>query len=73
MYMIRRNPLVLAAGLLLLSLPTAASAYGGPGLGLGAAATALGVVGAILLGLISLLWYPFKRLIRRLRRSGPTR
>lgn len=56
-----------AAMLTLLSLPATASAYGGPGLGLGAVATALGILGAIVLGLISILWYPCKRLVRRLR------
>lgn len=56
-----------AAMVTLLSLPATASAYGGPGLGLGAVATALGVLGALVLGLISVLWYPCKRLVRRLR------
>ncbi|WP_420382454.1 hypothetical protein [Novosphingobium sp.] len=44
-----------------------ASAYVGPGLGLGAVSTALGVVGAIILGIIAFIWYPVKRLIRRVR------
>jgi hypothetical protein len=46
---------------------TPAQAYVGPGLGLGAVSTALGVVGAILLGIIAFIWYPIKRLIRRVR------
>tara|TARA_Y100000741_G_scaffold145688_1_gene109979 strand:+ start:218 stop:445 length:228 start_codon:yes stop_codon:yes gene_type:complete len=39
-------------------------AYGyiGPGLGLGSLLIALGTVGAILLALISLLYYPLKKL-----------
>jgi hypothetical protein len=73
MHMTPKNTTILAAGLLLLALPGTAFAYGGPGLGLGAAATALGVVGAILLALISVLWYPFKRLIRRIRGGGSAR
>ena len=56
-----------AAAFLLLALPDPAQAYMGPGLGLGAIGTALGVLGAILLGLISVVWYPVKRLIRRMR------
>jgi hypothetical protein len=39
----------------------------GPGIGLGAASTALSILGALVLGLISILWYPAKRLVRRLR------
>lgn len=57
----------LASALLLLTTATPAHAYLGPGLGLGAISTALGVVGAIFLGLVSVIWYPFKRLLRRLR------
>ncbi len=44
-----------------------ALAYVGPGLGLGAVSTALGVVGAIILGIIAFVWYPIKRLIRKVR------
>lgn len=64
-----------AAAGLALAAAAPAYAYLGPGVGLGAIGVALGVVGSILLGLFSLLWYPFKRLVRRLRRgagrSGP--
>ena len=51
-----------------LATPSAAHAYLGPGLGLGAVGVALGVVGSILLGIFSVLWYPVKRLIRKIRR-----
>ena len=44
-----------------------ALAYMGPGLGLGAIGTALGVVAALLLALLSIVWYPMKRLLRRMR------
>lgn len=57
----------IAAALLLLAAPAPAFAYMGPGLGLGAIGTALGVLGAIVLGLVSILWYPLKRMIRRMR------
>jgi preprotein translocase subunit SecD len=59
--------LFIAAGALFLAGTTPAQAYVGPGLGLGAVSTALGVVGAIFFGIIAFIWYPFKRLIRRLR------
>lgn len=61
------------SSLLLLAIPAPAFAYMGPGLGMGAVATSLGVLGAILLGLFSILWYPCKRLIRRLRGSAAMR
>jgi len=44
-----------------------ALAYMGPGLGLGAIGTALGVLAALLLALLSIIWYPMKRLLRRMR------
>jgi hypothetical protein len=67
-----RHRLVAAApallGTLLLALlPAPALAYSGPGLGLGVISAVFGVLGAIMLGFIAILWYPFKRLIRRIR------
>jgi hypothetical protein len=60
-----------AAAILMLAMtPAPALAYMGPGLGLGAIGTALGLVGAVLLGLFSVLWYPCKRLVRRMRRRN---
>jgi Na+-driven multidrug efflux pump len=62
------NHVAMFLGVLALSgAPAAAQAYLGPGLGLGAIGAALGTVGAILLGVISVIWYPFKRMLRRLR------
>jgi len=58
-----------AAVPMLAAIPTPAMAYMGPGLGFGAATTALAFLVAILLGLFSVLWYPVKRLVRRLRRD----
>lgn len=51
----------------LLTYPTLASAYIGPGLGLGTIATVLGVVLGLLMLVIGVIWYPVKRLIRRIR------
>jgi hypothetical protein len=62
----------LASALAALGSASAAHAYIGPGVGLGALGVALGVAGSLLLGLFSILWYPVKRLVRRLRRRrGP--
>ena len=63
----------LLAALLVLIIPAPAWAYMGPGLGMGAVMTSLGVIGAILLGLFSILWYPAKRLIRRMSRRNVRR
>lgn len=52
---------------LALSAPLAAQAYTGPGLGLGAVGVALGLVGSIFLAIVSVIWYPVKRLVRRIR------
>lgn len=60
----RLNILILT--LLAIAVPAPAYAYMGPGLGLGAVMTSLSVVGAILLGLISILWYPAKRAVRHI-------
>lgn len=40
-------------------------AYIGPGLGLGAIGAFFGTILAILLGLIGIIWYPVKRMIKK--------
>jgi len=55
------------AALLALVSPAVAHAYTGPGLGLGAVGVALGLIGSLLLGIASIVWYPVKRLVRRVR------
>lgn len=67
----RLNPpqlLAAAAALLLLAAPGVAMAYTGPGLGLGAIGVAFGLIGSLLLAIVSLVWYPVKRLMRRMRK-----
>ena len=53
--------------------PTPAFAYIGPGLGAGAVATVLAVLGSILLGIFSVIYYPIKRMMRKRRNSGRLR
>jgi len=67
-----RRATIAAAALLITTLPAPAFAYGGPGLGLGVISAVFGVLGALVLGFIAILWYPFKRLIRRIRGGSPT-
>lgn len=52
-----------------MTLPGAAHAYIGPGLGVGAIAAALGVVGSIFLALFAVIYYPIKRM-RKKKRAG---
>lgn len=46
-----------------------AFAYVGPGSSLSAIGVALGLVGTVFLSLFSLVWYPVKRLCRRLAQA----
>jgi len=55
--------------LLLTAMP--ASAYIGPGAGLGAFALTIGLALGVLLLLIGFLWYPLKRLLRRGKTRPP--
>ena len=57
------------AVLLLSTVPAAANAYMGPGLGLGLISVVLGFIGSITLGFFAVLWYPVKRFLRRRRQA----
>jgi len=50
--------------IVLLSMNIPAYAYIGPGMGGGVIAAVLGVVGAILLALFGILYYPIKRMLK---------
>ena len=62
--------LALTGACLALCVPMLAQAYSGPGVGLGALSVVIGIVGSVFLMTLSLVWYPFKRMIRSLRRSS---
>ena len=51
-------------------IPTQAYAYIGPGLGAGASAAIIGILGAILLTLISIIYFPIKRLLKHKRKEN---
>ena len=59
----RRSPFPNGSILLLLLVPGIAFAYVGPGAGLSAIGTVLALIGAVLLGLVGVIWYPVKRLL----------
>ena len=50
--------------IVLLSISSIASAYIGPGMGGGVIAAVLGVIGAVLLALFGILYYPIKRMLK---------
>ena len=49
---------------IILMISFQANAYIGPGMGVGAIVSAIGVVGAILLAILGIIYYPLKRFIR---------
>ena len=61
--------IAVSIALALLALPTAAQAYVGPGLGLGAVGMVLAVIFSGFLAVVGIIWYPFKRMIRRFKKS----
>lgn len=52
---------------------TSAHAYVGPGVGIGAIASILGVAAAVLLGFVGILYYPIKRALKKKQKKNPTR
>jgi membrane protein implicated in regulation of membrane protease activity len=70
-----RHVLSLAAALTCLAAltPGAALAYIGPGVGAGALAAVVGVVGSILLAIVGILYYPIKRMLKRKKSPAPAK
>lgn len=58
---------------IVLLVPLPALAYVGPGLGLGALGVILGIFFSIFLAVVGVFWYPFKRLIRKFKKTKPHR
>ncbi len=61
--------LTLAAAILLLAVPQPAEAYIGPGAGISAIGTVVALLSAVALMLVGFVWYPLKRLRRKLRQA----
>jgi membrane protein implicated in regulation of membrane protease activity len=59
----------IAALLVLVFLVMPASAYIGPGIGAGAIAIVLGVLGSFFLALVTLIYYPIKRAIGKRKKK----
>ncbi len=63
---------LIIATLCVLAAPGTSFAYVGPGLGAGAIGAVVGVIGAVLLALFSIVYYPIKRVMRRRKTAGST-
>ncbi len=57
------TPFLVVTAIIMLQ-PVAASAYIGPGVGAGAIAAVLGVLGSIFLAIVAVVYYPIKRLMK---------
>ncbi|MGF1450821.1 MAG: hypothetical protein ACFB21_01955 [Opitutales bacterium] len=53
-------------------MESALLAYIGPGLGAGVVGTILGLIAAFFLGVVALVWYPVKRMLKRKRGDRAT-
>lgn len=48
-----------------------AHAYIGPGLGAGTIGVIIGIIVSVFLAIVGIVWYPFKRLIRKFKKKSP--
>ncbi len=55
--------------LLVWLLPAVAHAYIGPGAGITAIGSVLALIGAVILAIIGLVWYPLKRMMKGRKKS----
>ena len=62
----------LTAIVALCTVASPAAAYIGPGLGVGAIATVLGVFGSIFLLIVAVFYYPLKRVLKRRKTQSPS-
>jgi hypothetical protein len=62
-----------ALTLTVVSLPTTAHAYIGPGLGLGVIGMVLALIFSVFLAVLAIVWYPIKRILRRSKNPAMTR
>lgn len=61
---------ILLTAILILTFEASAQAYIGPGLGGGTLTVVLGFLASIFLALFAVIWYPVKRLVRKMKSSG---
>lgn len=71
--MLRGTLYALALAAVLAALPQAAEAYIGPGAGISAIGTVVALLGALVLMIVGFVWYPIKRLRRKMRAAKENR
>ena len=57
--------LLFAACVFFMLFSSSAAAYIGPGIGTGTIGVVLGILASIFLAFLAILWYPFKRLLKK--------
>ena len=62
---VRYLAIIIVLPLVFLAFPS--YAYIGPGAGAGTIAVVLGILGSIVMAFVAILWYPVKRLIRKIK------
>ncbi|MCV2872144.1 hypothetical protein OEZ71_07525 [Defluviimonas sp. WL0050] len=62
--MVKREVLIVTLAAAILLSPQMAMAYIGPGVGAGAIAAVIGVIGSIFLAIVAVLYYPIKRMMK---------
>lgn len=55
--------------LIIFLMPFNAYAYIGPGLGIGTIGAVFGVILSIFIALLAIVWYPFKRLLKKMKKK----
>ncbi len=55
--------------LIVVLVPVCGMAYTGPGLATGTLGVILGILGSICVAAFALIWYPFKRFLKKIKKS----
>ncbi|WP_289020734.1 hypothetical protein [Desulfobacter postgatei] len=66
-----RSAVMALAIFLLIMNPVCAMAYIGPGLATGTIGVILGVLGSLCIAVFALVWYPIKRVLKKIKKSSP--
>ena len=56
-----------------MGVPEIANAYIGPGLGAGTLGVIIGIIGSIFIALFAIIWYPLKRLFKKIKKTDSQR
>lgn len=59
--------------MLVFLMPAVSFSYVGPGLGAGTVGVVLGAIASVFLALFAVIWYPIKRLIKKIRGTKKAR